>query len=548
MRGLRCDRIALGTAFAFLLASALGATAQEADQPAKVAAVPVESPASEPPQASSPATKEVVLPSLDPADRAIAEKIRELLAGGSEKIFSGSEERQKVEAFYQKRQFAPLWLDRAVENARKVSVASRLEHADADGLNVADYRIPSFAGSADTLAEAELRLTQAVLTYARHLQAGRFFRHQIKYEIGLPQATPDPEEVLAKLAEAADPGAALDEFAPQNEPYRRLKAMLAKMRSNPATGNLDSRAARKLNGGGPDRAIDTIIANMERWRWYPRDLGEAHVLVNLPDFTIKMMHKGEQIWSSRIVIGEPSKPTPLLSERMTSITLNPVWHVPPSIVQREYLPALARDRNVLARMGLRLSYNGGEPQITMAAGGNNPLGHIRFNFYNRFTVFQHDTPDQFMFGHAVRAESHGCMRVEHAAKYAELLFNLARPDEHWTAERVKHTFGGAEQEIELAPGAVWLHLTYQTAFVDDDGKLQIRRDLYNIDRRTLAALKHDPVVAEPAPAAKHEREASSPSRRRRTAHHSQSADPLQSPFLSEPSNARARPARRALSW
>ena len=554
MRGLHCDRIVLGTAFAFLLASALGAMAQEVDQPAKVAAVPVEAPASQPPQAPSAATNKAVLPSLDAADRAIAEKIRELLAGGSEKIFSASEERQKVEAFYQRRQFAPLWLDKAVENARKASVANRLDHADADGLNVADYGIPSFAGSGpDALAEAELKLTQAVLTYARHLQAGRFFRHQIKYEIGLPQAAPDPEEVLRKLAEAADPGAALDEFSPQNEPYRRLKAMLAKRRGQrandlPATGNLDARTVRKLNGGGPDRAIDTIIANMERWRWYPRDLGAAHVLVNLPDFTLKMMHKGAQIWSSRIVIGEPSKPTPLLSERMTSITLNPVWHVPPSIVQREYLPALARDRNVLAHMGLRLSYNGGEPQITMAAGGNNPLGHIRFNFYNRFTVFQHDTPDQYMFGHAVRAESHGCMRVEHAAKYAELLFNLARPDEHWTAERVKHTFGGAEQEIELEPGAVWLHLTYQTAFVDDDGKLQIRRDLYNLDRRTLAALKHDPVVAGPAPAAKHEWEMPSPSRHHRTAHRSQSANPLQSPFLSEPSNARPRPARRAFSW
>src|SRR5262249_16202295 len=175
------------TAFAFLLASALGAMAQEADQPAKVAAVPVEAPASQPPQASSSATDEAVFPSLDPADRAIAEKIRELLAGGSEQIFAGSEERQKVEAFYQKRQFAPLWLEKAVENARKASVASRLEHADADGLNVADYKITSFVGSADALAEAELRLTQAVLTYARHLQAGRFFRHQIKYQIRVPQ-------------------------------------------------------------------------------------------------------------------------------------------------------------------------------------------------------------------------------------------------------------------------------------------------------------------------------------------------------------------------
>src|SRR6202047_896943 len=294
MRGLRCDRILLGTALAFVLASPLGAAAQEG----KVAAVPIEAPASQPSQARSPAPNDAVLDSLDPADRAIAEKIRDLLAGGSEGIFSDSEERQKVEAFYQKRQFSPLWLDKAVENARKASVTSRLEHADADGLETADYRIPSFADPApDALAEAELKLTHAVLTYARHLQAGRFFRHQLKYEIGLPQAAPDPEQVLAKLAEAADPGAVLDEFSPQNEPYRRLKAMLAKMR--------ESRTVRKLNGPGADRTIETIIANMERWRWYPRDLGDAHVLVNLPDFTLKVMHNGAQAWTTRIVIGKP---------------------------------------------------------------------------------------------------------------------------------------------------------------------------------------------------------------------------------------------------
>jgi murein L,D-transpeptidase YcbB/YkuD len=604
MRGLRCDRILLGTAVVFLLAGPLGAIGQEANQAAQVAAVPVEAPVPQPPQAPAPAITETAAAALDPADGAIAEKIRDLLAGDS--IFSVSEERQKVEAFYQKRQFAPLWVDKAVENARKASVASRLEHADADGLEAGDYKIPSFAGGTpEALAEAELKLTQAVFTYARHVQAGRFFRHLIKYEIGLPQAAPDPEQVLAKLADAADPGAALDEFSPLNEPYRRLKAMLAKIRGRSTTselvpegpvlrfnrrhpmddarvpqlrgrlgvageasdlrydarladavkefqranglsanGNLDARTVHKLNGGADNRTVETIIANMERWRWYPRDLGEAHVLVNLPDFTLKVMHKGAQIWASRIVIGEPSKPTPLLSDKMTSVTLNPVWHVPPSIVKNEYLPALARDHKVLARMGLHLSYNGGEAQITMPAGGNNPLGHIRFNFYNRFMVFQHDTPDQYMFGHAVRAESHGCMRVEHASKYAEVLFNLSRPDEHWTAERVKSTFGGAEQEIPTEPAPVFIHLTYQTAFVDDEGRLQIRRDLYDIDRRTLAALKKEPVVAEPALAASHDREPASPSRHRRSAHHSQPGDVSQSPFFAVPSNARPRSTGR----
>jgi murein L,D-transpeptidase YcbB/YkuD len=617
MRGLRSDGIMLGTALALVLASPLAASPQEAGQPAKVAAVPLEAPAPRSPQAQSapnqetsqelpaneqaasatenasnvpanaedatePAAKRDTVAALDPADRAIAEKIRDLLSTESDKIFSGSEERQKVEAFYHNRQFAPLWLDKGVANARAASVANRLTHADTDGLEPGDYRIASFAGDAtDALAGAELAFTHVVITFARHLQAGRFSRHQLKYEIGLPQAAPDPEQVLARLAGAADPGAALDEFSPQNEPYRRLKAMLATMRGRsggaadtlpegpvlrtsrkhemedarvprlrarlgltgeasdlrydsklseavkefqrandlPATGNLDSRTLRKLNGPAPDhRQIETIIANMERWRWYPRDLGEAHVLVNLPDFTLEMMHKGAQIWASRIVIGEPKRPTPLLSEKMNSVTLNPVWHVPPSIVHNEYLPALARDHNVLARMGLHLSYKDGEAQITMPAGGINPLGHIRFNFYNRFTVFQHDTPDQYMFGHAVRAESHGCMRVEHAAKYAELLFSIARPDEHWTAQKVKSMYGGAEQEIEIESTPIWLHLTYQTAFVDDDGKLQIRRDLYNLDRQTLAAIKGGPVAAS-VPERKHEQETASASRHhRRTAH------------------------------
>ena len=99
---------------------------------------------------------------------------------------------------------------------------------------------------------------------------------------------------------------------------------------------------------------------MERWRWYPRDFGSAHVLVNEPDFTLKVMHNGAQVWTTKIVIGEVSKQTPLLSETMKHITVNPTWHVPPSIVHNEYLPAQRRDPGVLARMGLRVSYKDGE--------------------------------------------------------------------------------------------------------------------------------------------------------------------------------------------
>jgi murein L,D-transpeptidase YcbB/YkuD len=519
MSGHRHERILSSTALALILAAPLAAIAHDSNKqnPSKLAAafaerfpaeltstqsppvaatraneLPAAAPATAPEEAAPPPNP---LALLDPADRVIAEQIRDLLAAQSERIFAGKKERAAVEAFYQNRNLAPLWLDKGVENARAKAVIARLKHADSDGLNAADYKTPNFAGpgSANALAEAELRLTQTVLTYARHVQAGRFPYSRVSRNMELMQAPPEPGEVLEQIAAAADAGKTLDAFSPQHEPYRRLKTMLAELRG---TGN----------GANHDRRVDLIIANMERWRWYPRDLGKTHVLVNQPDFTLKVMHNAAQVWTTRIVIGKPSMPTPLLSETMKSVTINPTWHVPPSIVHNEYLPALAQDPTVLSRMGLHVSYSGGGVQITMPPSDRNALGRVRFNFPNRFLVYQHDTPDKHMFAHDVRAESHGCMRVQDPAKYAEVLFNIARPHEHWTAEKVKSMFGTAEQDIQLQPAQVWVHLTYQTAFVDDAGRLQIRSDVYNLDGRTLAAIRSERAIVEPASERKREPE------------------------------------------
>jgi murein L,D-transpeptidase YcbB/YkuD len=434
------------------------------------------------------------LESLDPADRAIAEKIHDLLATKLDRIFPSKKEGAAALAFYQNRNLTPLWLDKGVENARATSAIARMNRADTDGLEPGDYKPPNFAGlGPDALAEAELKLTHTVLIYARHLQAGRFPYTRVSHNIELPQALPEPTVILSRIADAADAGQALGAFSPQQEPYRKLKAMLADLRGR--SGAAKSEAPRQ---------IDTVIANMERWRWYPRDLGTSHVLVNQPDFTLKVMSGGTQIWTTRIVIGKPSMPTPLLSETIKSITVNPTWHVPPSIVHNEYLPALAQDPTVLDRMGLRVSYNGGEAQITQPPGDGNALGRVRFNFPNRFSVYQHDTPDKNLFGDEVRAFSHGCMRVQDPAKYAEVLLNIARPHERWTAEKVKNMFGPVEQDIQLQPTQIWVHLTYQTAFVDNAGKLQMRSDVYNLDSRTLAAIKSERGILEPAPERKQE--------------------------------------------
>src|SRR5262245_56096513 len=140
---------------------------------------------------------------LDPADRAVAEKIRDLFAAKTaDRIFLAKKEPSAAEAFYQGRGFAPLWLDKGVENARAKAAIARLQRADADGLDINDYKTPNFAGlTPEAQAEADLKLTQTVLAYARHVQAGRFPYARVSNNMELLQTPPEPSEVLAKIAD-----------------------------------------------------------------------------------------------------------------------------------------------------------------------------------------------------------------------------------------------------------------------------------------------------------------------------------------------------------
>jgi len=149
-----------------------------------------------PPGASEQSATPDPLALLDPAERPVAEKIRDLLAAKPAGIFASNNERAAVESFYRGRNFASLWLDKGVENARAKTVIARVRLADTDGLDKADYRIPNLAGaSPDALAEADIKLTQTVLTFARHLQAGRFPYNRLSRNIQLPQVPPDPAAI-----------------------------------------------------------------------------------------------------------------------------------------------------------------------------------------------------------------------------------------------------------------------------------------------------------------------------------------------------------------
>lgn len=491
-------------------------------------------------------------PNLSGQDAAIAASLRELLANHGQRFADRKNERAGLETFYRDRGFAPLWIAAGAPNERAQGAIAFLRGVAADGLDPADYPVPQFIRGSDpaTLAEDELRLSQSILTFARHARTGRIHFTRVSSDIFYDLQYPDPAEVLTAMATAADVRQALDSYHPQHPGYRALKAKLAEARGvgsrketrvrvpdgptlDPGQedmrvpilrrrlnlphsdswryddalvaavkafqkqaglkpdGLVGSRTLARLNGengGVRSDVIDTILANMERWRWMPRDLGTAYVVVNIPNYTLAVVDHGKQVWSTPIVVGKPKHATPLISDMMEYITLNPTWNVPPSIIRNEYLPVLQQDPGALARIGLKIGRNSdGSIRIYQPPGERNALGRIRFNFPNRFLVYQHDTPDKHLFARDTRAYSHGCMRVQNPDKYAEVLLSISQPGEHYTAERIRNMYGKGERTITLAHH-IPVHLTYQTAFVDQAGHLQTRKDIYGHDAEILELL------------------------------------------------------------
>jgi murein L,D-transpeptidase YcbB/YkuD len=482
-----------------------GEQAKPVEQEAKSVeeAKPIEQPKAE--QAQSPAS-----PALSSEDLALAGEIKTLVEGKLSQFVPREHDRAGVLAFYQGRNFAPLWIVSGKPAPRTEQVKAFLQGVSAEGLNPADYPTPSFSETdPQKLAANELALTNAVLTFARHASLGRVAFTRVSGAVYFDQKAPAPADVLGQIAESNDVRATLDLFNPQSPQYKALKAELAAIRNGKSVVNesatLPEAPAKNGKAGkkhpreataGPAHAkspsTDVILANMERWRWMPHELGPTYVMVNIPDYTLKVVQDGKTVWSTKIVVGKPgSHATPLLTETMKYITVNPTWNVPPSIIRNEYLPALARDPGALARIGLQVSHNAdGSIRIFQPPGERNALGRIRFNFPNRFLVYQHDTPDKHLFNQATRAYSHGCMRVQNPDQYAEVLLGITQPGEHYTAAKVRSMYGHGERNITLKT-PIPVYITYQTAYADNAGKFQTRADIYGLDRDVLKEFHGD---------------------------------------------------------
>jgi murein L,D-transpeptidase YcbB/YkuD len=239
--------------------------------------------------------------------------------------------------------------------------------------------------------------------------------------------------------------------------------------------------------------------NMERWRWLPEGFGLRHIVVNITNFQLTVFDSGYPVLNMRVVVGRPDWDTPAINARMTRLVLNPMWHIPRSIAVKEMLPAIKRDPEYLTRRGIEVLHGDmSEPVVIEASdinwsvvtagnfdfflrqesGPRNPLGSIKFILPNPFGVYLHDTPSWRLFEKNNRAFSHSCIRIEKPLQLAEYLLDS---DPVWDMAAIRYAISdGNRRTIEL-PEPIDIHLIYWTCWVDQDGTVNFRNDIYGHD-------------------------------------------------------------------
>jgi L,D-transpeptidase YcbB len=302
-----------------------------------------------------------------------------------------------------------------------------------------------------------------------------------------------------------------------------------------ANGQLTAKTRTAINRAAepkkfePKRDVERIIVNMERWRWLPEDLSNFYVMNNIPEFMSRVVKGNTEVLKQKIIVGQPTWPTPVLTSSMEVVIFHPEWGVPDGIKVKELLPRLKRASSQYSNSGggfFDQLFNGGQPtgggarvmaayklnptingkpvdanavdwnrvdikqfSFVQPAGAENPLGLVKFRFPNRHDVYMHDTPQRGLFAQSFRALSHGCMRLEQPRKLADVILG---EDKGWSSDKVGGLYAGTSNEIKLS-SPVPVYLTYFTARVDEDGKVQKYSDLYGHDERLLSALRGNVV-------------------------------------------------------
>ncbi len=476
----------------------------------------------------------------------------------------------EITAFYAKRAFAPIWLNKSGLTQKAHLTIAAFADANAHALNPDNYSPLEFIERSETSAtledwvSLEIDLTTQFLRYATHLSSGRVQPNKVNKALNIFPRRPDTDDLLNNVASTQNYAAFLEALAPNTPQYARLKRRLSAYRDKAAQGGFTTvPEGEVLKPGMEDDRIDvlrqrlieedylvaadhssdlydgalvdamkefqayhglevdgvigkdTITAlntpienkliqmelNMERRRWMPEDLGQSYVFVNLADQFLKVVKNEKTVHTAVVVVGKPYHATPVFSDKMTYVEVNPYWNVPYSIATKEYLPKLKSNSGALSGKGIRV-FNGDREispsQIAWSSysrsnfpfklrqdpGNKNALGRIKFMFPNKFNIYIHDTPSKSLFSRAQRSFSHGCIRVDDPFALGDMILG----DYGYDRARLEQIRDGGQRKVIKLDTPMPVHITYLTAWMNKDGSTHFRRDLYQRDKVLLKAL------------------------------------------------------------
>ena len=419
-------------------------------------------------------------------------------------------------------------------------------------------------GSAEGMAKLEIGLTRSLAAYGQHLNAGRVRPAAVNREIIMYPKAIEVDAILLAALQSRDLPVTMRTLAPQTPRYDRMRKQLAKLRYTSSKGGWVSlpeglllkpgmnddavlTLAHRLGQSGDIKGAvitgneynDTLVdavkrfqarmgleadgvvgpgtlkvlntpiehrirdieLNMERRRWMQNDYGPYYIFVNLADQVLKVVREEKTIHTALVQVGKPYHRTPVFSDTMEYLELNPYWNVPYSIATKEYLPKLRRNPGVLARQNIEVLLGGKAVsarsipwsqysrakfpfRLRQKPGKKNALGRIKFMFPNKYNIYIHDTPSKANFDRASRYFSHGCVRVKNPLALAEVILN----SEGWTRPKIDKVIRSGKRTVKKLKSQIPVHVAYLTAWVNKDGSVHYRNDIYGRDKILTKAL------------------------------------------------------------
>jgi murein L,D-transpeptidase YcbB/YkuD len=253
--------------------------------------------------------------------------------------------------------------------------------------------------------------------------------------------------------------------------------------------------------------IRQLQLNMERWRWFPDSFGDRYLMVNIPAYTLTLVDSGKATHVMRVIVGKQDRQTPIMSDSMTYLEFNPYWNIPQGIARKDILPKIKHDPFYLIRQGIRV-FDTWDPdaqeldptriawddlstrrfpyRLRQDPSHHNALGQVKFIFPNPHSIYIHDTPGKALFNHRLRSFSSGCVRIEEPITLAHLLLK----DQGWGRHELDAVIAGEKNQSVILETPMPVHLVYFTAWVDENGTVNFRKDIYGRDARLFQALQH----------------------------------------------------------